>query len=128
MLTGCVAGDEPAAPTWRVAERSEGALPASALVQEWQGLEREERESRAVSEILAGNVPSWLRTVHWLTVDIAGADGSLRVELGVLPDYLAVGSDDDFLWIPLSPQAAQRIADATGMLLPTPFLVDAIWR
>lgn len=45
----------------------------------------------------------------------------------VTPDYLAVGSDSDYLLIPLSAQTAQRIADLIGGSLPTPRMVDAIW-
>ena len=41
--------------------------------------------------------------------------------------FLAVGSDEDFLLVPLSPGTAQRIADRVGCLLPTPRMVDAVW-
>ena len=43
-----------------------------------------------------------------------------------MPDYLAVGSDDDFVRLPLTPQSAQKIADAFGCTLPTRKMVDAI--
>ena len=43
-------------------------------------------------------------------------------------DYLAVGSDDDFVRVPLTPQTAQKIADRLGCVLPTRKLVDAIDR
>ena len=43
------------------------------------------------------------------------------------PDYVAVGSDDDYFLAPMSSQAAQRIADLVGGSLPTPRMVDAIW-
>ena len=44
----------------------------------------------------------------------------------VMPDYLAVGSDDDFVRMPMTPQTAQRIADQFGCVLPTRKMVDAI--
>ena len=40
----------------------------------------------------------------------------------------AVGSDEDFFRIPLTPGTAQRVADLTGTSLPTPAIVDAIWE
>ena len=43
------------------------------------------------------------------------------------PDYLAVGSDEDYFLIPISPNTAQRIADALGCSLPTPKMVDEIY-
>jgi hypothetical protein len=43
-----------------------------------------------------------------------------------MPDYVAVGSDEDFVRIPMNPQTAQHIADAFGCALPTRKMVDAI--
>jgi len=45
----------------------------------------------------------------------------------VLPDYLAIGDDRDFVCVPLSPLAAQRIADRLGFALPTRKLVDDVY-
>jgi hypothetical protein len=46
----------------------------------------------------------------------------------VAPDYLAVGSDDDYLLMPLTPATAQLVADDVGCVLPTRKMVDAIYR
>ena len=46
----------------------------------------------------------------------------------VTPDYVAVGSDDDFFRLPLSPQSAVTIADAAGCTLLTARVSDAVWR
>ncbi len=45
-----------------------------------------------------------------------------------MPDYLAVGSDDDFVRVPMTPMVAQRIADAFGCALPTQKIVDQIYK
>ena len=45
----------------------------------------------------------------------------------VTPDYLAIGSDEDYFLIPISPNTAQRIADALHCSLPTPKMVDEIY-
>jgi hypothetical protein len=50
--------------------------------------------------------------------------GVVRVAL----DYAAVGTDDDFVRIPMSPITAQRLADLFGYVLPTRRLVDAVYR
>ncbi len=44
-----------------------------------------------------------------------------------MPDYLAVGSNDDFVRVPMNPQTACRIAEAFGCSLPTRKIVDAIY-
>ena len=46
----------------------------------------------------------------------------------VSQDVLAVGTPEDYIRLPLTPIAAQRIADKKGMLLPTSKMADAIWR
>ena len=52
---------------------------------------------------------------------------SHAASLLVLPDYLAVGSNEDYFLTPMSPLLAQRIADATGCILPTKKIVDAVY-
>ena len=43
------------------------------------------------------------------------------------PDYLAVGSDDDFFRMPMTPVLGQQLADLTGCSLPTRKMVAAIY-
>ena len=45
-----------------------------------------------------------------------------------MPDYLAIGSDRDFVRVPMNPHTAQAFCDAFGFVLPTPKMVDDIWR
>jgi hypothetical protein len=86
------------------------------------GLNREEREAAVLAAVIGGNVPDFLR--QFKRVPIAGE--GMRGVIEVTPDYLAVGSDDDFVRVPMTPQTAQRIADAWGCVLPTRKMVDAI--
>ena len=53
-----------------------------------------------------------------------GRDVTAKIE--VMPDYLAIGSDTDFVRMPMTPQTAQAIADRFGCVLPTRKMVDAI--
>lgn len=82
-----------------------------------------EREERIRAEIEAGNVPTFLRKLVPVTVS---KDGT-RVTYDVTPDYLAVGSDDDYFLTPLSPPTAQALADRLGCVLPTTRMVDQIY-
>lgn len=84
------------------------------------GLPREAREAAVVTEVKNGHVPSWWRRF-------------VEVKLGeavilVAPDYVCVGTDDDYWLAPLTPGAAQAVADELGCVLPTRKMVDAIWR
>ena len=115
------------APLLDLPERAASAVGAEALAREIGALPLQAREARILEEVLSGNVPSWLRRLEPVEIR-AEVDGSeRRVTTWVTPDYLAVGSDDDFVLVPLSAGAAGRVADRLGAALPTPRLVDAIW-
>ncbi len=90
----------------------------------------DQREAAILREISSGNFPDFLR--EFKTVPIAGslkgAEKDVTVTLEVMPDYLAIGSDSDFIRVPMTPQTAQRIADQFGCTMPTRKMVDAIDR
>ena len=92
-------------------------------------VDRVQRELSAEREILAGNVPPFLRSFVRVETSILGADGR-RIEAVyfVLPDYLSIGSELDFARIPLTPMTAQAIADSLHCFLPTRKMVDDIYR
>lgn len=104
--------------------RPPDAPTGSAFARSIEALALDARDERIVAEILGGNVPDWLRELR--PVRVKSEDGTV-VELAVTPDYLAVGSASNHLFVPMTPRAAQRIADSLGMSLPTPKIVDAIW-
>lgn len=104
-----------AAPTGRAFARSVWNLSGPA------------RDAQVVAQLLAGNIPGFLRHLIPVTVRGKTPQGTARVTVCVLPDYLAVGSDSDFLYVPLGLQAAIQVAARFGDVLPTPKLVDAIY-
>ncbi len=85
------------------------------------------REELLYREVARGNVPGWLRQFQPVEIrhEIEGQTRTLT--FWVTPDYLAVGSDDDHFYTPVSGRTAQRLAELTGTSLPTPAMVDAIW-
>lgn len=78
-------------------------------------------------QILGGNVPDFERRLVRVPLAAAGRIQA-RGAVWVLPDYLAIGSDDDFVRMPMAARTAQRIARALGCSLPTPHLVDAVYE
>jgi hypothetical protein len=90
------------------------------------GISDDEREAAIRNELLAGNVPGFLRRLQPVTLSSRGADGvTIHVTACVSPDYLAIGSDDDFLLIPMRLETALLVASRYGFTLPTRRLVDA---
>lgn len=107
-------------PAQGIPPRPKDAPGGSELFARLEKLPLAEREVLLMAELLRGNLPEFLRKPAAVTL------GPLTVQ--VLPDYLAVGSDTDFIRTPLTPLTAQKLADAFGCLLPTKLLVDAIYQ
>ncbi|MBX9734750.1 MAG: hypothetical protein K2X37_11870 [Chitinophagaceae bacterium] len=96
--------------------------------QVWQ-MPWKQRDSVAVSAILKGNIPSFskkLIPIHIRNYD-STTDSWLTATVWVMPDYLSVGTNDNWARIPLTPIAAQIIADSLHCFLPTRKLVDDIY-
>lgn len=116
-------------PTTRGNNLSLPARPADAMtgkefIERTRNLSRSQREALILEEIQKGNVPDFARQMKEIQVNHNGHTGSLRV----MPDYLAIGSDQDFVRIPMDAQTAQKVADLTGTSLPTTKMVDDIYR
>ena len=135
-------------------ERPAGALPGSEFQEQVRNLALAAREEGIFEQLMAGNVPGFLREMVPVTVTgtvggsgsgslngsgsgtegglvtvSVGASGTgetMEVTYYVTPDYLAVGSDDDYFLMPMTPILAQRIASATGCSMPTRRMVDQI--
>jgi hypothetical protein len=85
-----------------------------------------ERDRAVVDELLGGNLPAHLRHARPVVMTSTIAGLSTRITLCVLPDYLAIGSDEDFLIVPMGLAAALKLAGDLGFELPTRRIVDAI--
>ena len=112
-----------------IPKRPASAMGGAEFFRAIDKLPREDREERIAAEILGGNVPEFLRTfrpVHVTFKDAAGKEHSATID--VMPDYLAIGGDRDFVRVPMTPMTAARIADAFGCALPTRKIVDEVYR
>lgn len=89
-----------------------------------------ERDSFAVKEVLAGNIPSFLKKFERIKVAIVDSSTrkTIHAEYFVSPDYLSIGTDDDWARINITPLAAQEIADSFNCFLPTRKMVDDIYK
>jgi hypothetical protein len=108
--------------------RSAVAPDGREFVQHLGRLSDDERESAILEQLLAGNMPPFLRRLKPVHLTGQNARGHLtEVTLCVSPDYLAIGSDEDFFFVPMRLQTALTIARHFRFELPTPRIVDAIY-
>ncbi len=86
------------------------------------------REHAIVDQILAGNMPDFLKKLKTVKLVHRFEDQKVvSATIFVTPDYLAIGSDSDFLSIPMGLYSATEITARFGFILPTKKMVDAIF-
>ena len=111
-----------------IPERNPYAMTGSEFIESTKGLKRDKREEMVLNEIIKGNIPDFARNLK--EVNVTGIDKQGTQHTGkifVMPDYLAIGSNDDFIRIPMNPLTAQKIANETKTFLPTRKIVNDIY-
>lgn len=110
-------------------ERS-SSLGGTAFYQQAAAMKWAARDSFVLKEILAGNAPSFLKM--FVPVRVAVLDSATGKTIQAIfyaaPDYLAVGTNEDWARVNITPMAAQQIADKLDCFLPTRKMVDDIYK
>jgi len=114
--------------TQEIPARSAAAPGGRVFAEQLRGLSDDEREDRIQRELLAGNIPAFLRRLVAVHLNAPQAAGRpVDITVCAAPDYLAIGSDEDFMLIPMRLGTALSLAAHYGFILPTARLVDAIY-
>ena len=100
------------------------AITGSVFIKENMNIAGAARESNIFHEFISGNVPDFLRDFTSIQI----ADGTNILTYLVMTDYLSIGTDSDYVRMPMSPLTAQKIADQYDCTLPTRKMVNDIWK
>jgi hypothetical protein len=115
--------------TQYIPRRPRTALTGSEFARGIKGMEGKPREQAVLEQLLEGNLPEFLRTLRPVFLNHTFEDGrSVTATIFVMPDYLAVGSNSDFVRIPMNLYTASEVANRFGFVLPTKKMVDAIYE
>lgn len=114
----------PKIPVLALPPRREGAESGSSFLARLEGMGRGAIDEQVVAAITEGNVPDHVRTLATVALSQGGAE---RGRIFVTKDYLAIGSNNDFMRMPMTSAAAQKLADLLDATLPTPHIVDLIY-
>jgi hypothetical protein len=114
---------------WPVRTSESSVVGATKFYEKVAASKWRERDSLAKIEILGGNIPSFLRKFVRINISVTDSVTGkiIRAHYYVAPDYLSLGTDDDWARIPLTPMAAQVIADRFSCFLPTRKMVNDIY-
>ncbi len=113
----------------KIPARSPTALSGSEFASRESTISGPEREQAILDQLAGGNLPDFLRRLKQVQLGRWCANGRrITASIFVMPDYLSIGSDRDFLLIPMALETAKKIAAQFGFILPTKKMVDAIFR
>jgi hypothetical protein len=113
----------------KIPSRAGTVLTVSEFIRYVSPMNKSDREKAILAQFLGGNLPEFLKNLKAVELisQLAGMKTSVATVF-VMPDYLAIGSDHDFLSIPMDLYTATSIAVKFGFILPTKRIVDAIYN
>jgi len=109
-------------------EKPESQMSATQFVSLIKNVDRHKREELVLQTLLNGDVPTHMK--YYVDITQVFKDKSENVRklvISVLPDFLTVGNDSDYVRVPMNPLTAQRLCDAWGCTMPTTKISDIIW-
>lgn len=132
LLVVCVGCGRPLFPypSGKKVNANANKLTGEEFYQQAMTMQWKQRDSFALAAVMAGNIPSFLRraaAVHVAVFDSATGKTN-KATYFVMPDYLSIGSDENWARIPLTPITAQIIADSFHCFLPTRKMVNDIYE
>ena len=105
------------------------ARTGSQFVKYIAGMDSRQREQAVLKELLGGNLPGFLKNLVPVKLRYQHTGGKIiNATVFVMPEYLAIGSDKDFLRIPMNLYTAATVASRMGFILPTRKIVNAIYE
>jgi hypothetical protein len=87
-----------------------------------------DRENIIYKEIISGNIPDFLRKLKKISYSLKINNQEYSIAFFVVPDYMAIGSNEDFIYMPMTPILAQRVANLLKCSFPTRKIVDLIYQ
>lgn len=107
-----------------IMHRDPGSASGSDFISHNTYLTGNTRDINILNEFLHGNIPDFLRNFKSITV----ADETNSLTYLVMSDILSIGSDDDYIRMPMTPIVAKAIADKYDCTLPTKKMCQQIWQ
>jgi hypothetical protein len=100
------------------------SIDGKAAPADWQS-----REKAIFKQIVSGNVPDALaKGLVRINLSVTHQGRTITGSVDVMPDYLCVGNDDDYVYVPMDQITAQRVAFELGMNLPTARICHAVFE
>lgn len=109
---------------------SQTSVTGSAFIRSVTNIDAERRDEMAAQVILNGGLPAFMNTFARIDVQLTDSltGKTIKAYYFVMPDYLCIGTNDDFMRMPMQPKTAQRIADQLNCFLSTKKICDDVYK
>ncbi|SKB36903.1 hypothetical protein [Daejeonella lutea] len=87
-----------------------------------------EREKIIFKQIKSGNIPNFYRSLTEIRDTVVVNSKTHTIRYFVIPDFIAIGSNEDYFYCPMKPQLAQRVGKLLKGSLPTRKISDRIYK
>lgn len=115
-------------PVFEYTTRIPSLINGESLIDSITSLELAARERLILAMVKNGHIPDHIRVPVAIEHQQTLGDSLYNITLYVSPDYLSLGTDEDFMRIPMTPILAQKIMDEINAILPTRKMVNMIWQ
>jgi hypothetical protein len=88
----------------------------------------DEREKIIFMEIKNGNIPDFYRQMVEIRDTLVINNNQHTIKYYVIPDFLAIGNEQDYFYCPMRPQLAQQLAKYLKCSLPTRKISNQIYQ
>lgn len=109
-----------------IPSRQSNAITGSQFIQKIMPFKTDDpgRNKIILEEFKNGNVPSFLRKFVPITIK----NNNMEITYNVSPDYMCIGSDQDYVRVSMNGDTSQKVADMFNCILPTKKMVDDIHK
>ena len=110
-------------------QRAADAPEGSEFLASLEHLSPSLREQAIINAVLSGNVPDFMRELQPIKYEARSKLGAqITLTTFVTPDYLAIGSNEDYVRVPVNLHTAKIVAEQLNCLLPTRKMVNQIYK
>lgn len=115
-------------PDMYLPERAKGALLGSQITKKTSTMSHNQREAFIYNEFINGNVPQFIRVFEQVKFTAKIKNKEYHVLFFASPDYLSLGSDDDYIRVPIDFATAIKLSKRFKLMIPTKKMVDIIFK
>lgn len=108
---------------------SKGNIKGVEINQLLNSYPQSERDSITIKLFLDGNFPSFLENLSEIKLNWLNEFGEQEeASYYVLSDYISLGTNKDFVRIPMTPNSVQKLADSLGFYLSNTKICDDVYK